>query len=209
LTQRERWRGVTVDSRTARMLDELAAITGSITIRPSQGSWSGAAASAGTHTGCGAVDLMNNTPAEMDLVVDRARSIGFAAWHRTPAQSDWPHHVHLIAIQPGGKHDRGCLASGAHSQVVDYYDGRNGLASRAPDDATRRYVGTTWETYQGKNDMTPEQDAMLREVYTIVKGGDPKKYLNNFDWVRQMVNTDIRWLREQMDDVARWVAAQK
>ncbi len=152
MAERVTWRGVQLDPRTRDMMEELAAISGDIIIQPSQGSWSGAAASAGTHTGGGAVDLMNNTPAQMDTIVDLSRKIGFAGWHRTPAQSDWPHHVHLIAVQKGGKPDRGCLAQGAHNQVVDYYDGFNGLASRGRDDATRAYVGVTWEKYQ-EDDM--------------------------------------------------------
>lgn len=144
------WRGVTVDDRTAKMLTELAKISGAIYINPTQGSYnSGVSASAGTHDGCGAVDLMHPSWSvkDYDTVVALARKVGFAAWHRTPQQSNWPRHCHLIAVQPGGKGDRGCLSSGAYSQVVDYYENRNGLASRARDDGPRTYVGQTWEKY--------------------------------------------------------------
>lgn len=148
------WRGVVVDDRTAEMLEELAANTGSIYINPTQGSYSGSvSASAGTHDGCGAVDLMHYSwsVADYDTVVREARKVGFAAWHRTPQQANWPRHCHLIAVQKGGKNDRGCLSSGAHNQVVSYFNGRNGLASNAPDDGPRTHVGVTWESYQKEN----------------------------------------------------------
>lgn len=169
MTQRVTWRGVTLDKRTADMMTELARISGPIHINPTQGSFSGGvSASAGTHDGCGAVDLMHPSwsVADYDTVVGLARKIGFAAWHRTPQQSNWPRHCHLIAVQPGGKGDRGCLSSGAYSQVIDYYEGRNGLASRAPDDGPRQFVGMTWEKYQKDNQdwwdsMTPQERKQL------------------------------------------------
>lgn len=155
------WRGVTVDSRTAAMLTELAKISGPILIHPTQGSYNrgGVAASAGTHDGGGAVDLMHSSwkVADYNKVVELARKIGFAAWHRTPQQSNWPRHVHMIAIQPGGKGDQGVLSRGAHDQVKAYYENRNGLASRRPDDATRKYVGVTWEKYKaGRSAPAPK-----------------------------------------------------
>lgn len=154
MTERVTWRGVWLDPRTRDMMEELAALTGDIYINPTQGSWSGAAASAGTHTGCGAVDLMHSSWSvrDYDIVVREARRVGFAAWHRTPAQANWPRHNHLIAVQKGGKNDRGCLAQGAHNQVVDYYNGINGLAGRGRDDGPREFVGVTWEKYQ-EDDM--------------------------------------------------------
>jgi hypothetical protein len=145
-----KWRGKTFDKRTAEMLQELASISGSIYIHPTQGSYSGAAASAGTHTGGGAVDLMHPSwsKADYDTVAELSRKIGFFGSHRTPAQANWPRHCHLIAVQPKGKNDRGVLSSAAHRQVVAYYEGRNGLASGKRDDGPRQYVGTTWESYK-------------------------------------------------------------
>lgn len=173
---RTTWRGVTVDTRTARMLDEVAALTpADLYVQPSQGSYSGGVgASAGTHDGCGAVDLMNLTPAQYGQLVEVMRRVGFAAWHRTPQQSSWPHHVHAIAVQPGGRDDRGCLSAAAHNQVRDYYAGRNGLASGAPDDAdaTRAYVGMTWERYEEEHMALSDNDVerIAREVATRVNG---------------------------------------
>jgi len=153
------WRGVSLDDRTAAMMDEVVRLCPNFHIDPSQGSWSGAAASAGTHSGCGAIDITNLNAGQCDELVAAMRRVGFAAWHRTPEQSDWVRHVHGIAVQPGGKHDRGCLHSSAHDQVVDYYEGRNGLASGARDDGPRDHVGTTWESYEEDDMPTPAEVA--------------------------------------------------
>jgi hypothetical protein len=158
------WHGVTLDERSADMMDEVARLCSGIIIDPTQGSYSGGvSASAGTHDGGGAIDIAaEDLPqSHRDKIVYEMRRVGWAAWHRTPDQSDWPHHIHGIAVQPGGKGDRGCLSSGAHEQVHDYYEGRNGLASGAPDDGPRDFVGNTWETYLSDNQPEdPEEDDM-------------------------------------------------
>lgn len=167
------WRGVLLDQRTADMMEEVARLSGDVYVRPTQGSYAGGgvAASAGTHDGCGAIDIAGQdsgmTQADREIICTSGRQVGFAMWIRTPDQSDWPYHIHGIAVQPGGKGDRGCLSSGAHGQVIDYYEGRNGLASGAKDDGPRQWVGVTWEQYQSsapereEDDMTPEQAAQL------------------------------------------------
>ena len=162
------WRGAYLDDRTAAMMEEVARLCGpNVNVRPTQGSYSGGvAASGGTHDGGGAIDLAGQDAgmdgAERRTIRDNMRRVGFAAWERTPAQSDWPYHLHGIAVQPGGKGDRGCLSSGAHGQVIDYYEGRNGLASGAPDDGPRDWVGVTWETYeQGIEDDMPTIDEFV------------------------------------------------
>lgn len=155
------WRGVLLDERSAHMMDEAALLAGSAPVRPTQGSYSTAVgASAGTHSGGGAIDLAaaDLTPGQRSAVVEAMRRVGWAAWLRTPAQSDWPFHVHGIAVQPGGRGDRGVLSSAAHAQVVDYFDGRNGLASRAPDDGPRAWVGVTWESYREDNMPLSNED---------------------------------------------------
>ena len=153
------WRGVTLDDRSADMMDEVNRLTPDAPIDPTQGSYSGGVgASAGTHDGCGAIDIAaaNLAQWQRDQIVNEMRRVGWAAWLRTPAQSDWPFHIHGIAVQPGGKNDRGCLSSGAHDQIYDYYAGRNGLASNAPDDGTRQFVGVTWESYLAAQVPEPE-----------------------------------------------------
>ncbi|HZX07163.1 hypothetical protein [Kribbella sp.] len=65
-----------------------------------QGSYNkgGVEASAGTHDGGGAVDVdvRTKSAAQRVAVVKALREVGFAAWLRTPAQVNWPHHVHGI-----------------------------------------------------------------------------------------------------------------
>lgn len=162
------WRGAYLDDRTAAMMEQTTRILGSAyNVRPTQGSYSGGvAASGGTHDGGGAIDLAGQDAgmdtAERNGIRDAMRQVGFAAWVRTPDQSDWPYHIHGIAVQPGGKDDRGCLSSGAHGQVIDYFEGRNGLASGAPDDGPRDWVGVTWETYeQGEEFMSISADELI------------------------------------------------
>lgn len=160
------WRGVTLDERSAQMMDEVARLTGEVYVRPTQGSYSTAVgASAGTHAGGGAIDVHASslTPAQRSRVVEAMRRVGWAAWLRTPAQSDWPYHVHGVAV--------GCrdLSPAAAAQVRDYTNGRNGLASGAPDDGPRDHVGVTWETYQRRRDwFAMATKAELREVVEAV-----------------------------------------
>lgn len=190
------WRGVVVDDRTASMLDEVARLTPpDLYVSPSQGSWSGSvAASAGTHAGCGAVDLRaaNLTPGQRATLVRELRRVGFAAWLRTPAQSDWPWHVHAVAIQRGGRSHRGCLSASAHRQVDAYYSGRNGLASNGPDDGPRDYVGTTWESYR-EDDTMPlsdeDLDKIARRVWSFEVDDRPARW-----WLRSTGRIVRRWL---------------
>lgn len=164
------WRGAYTDDRTAAMLDGLVRLLEpavAAKVRPTQGSYSGGvAASGGTHDGGGAVDLAGQdagmVQSDREAIRNAGRQVGFAMWIRDPSQSDWPWHLHGIAVQSGGKGDRGCLSSGAHGQVIDYYEGRNGLASGAPDDGPRDWVGVTWETYeQGIEDDMPTIDEFV------------------------------------------------
>jgi hypothetical protein len=68
------------------------------------------------------------------------RQVGFAAWVRSPAQGNWPWHIHAVAISDTD------LASQAQHQVGDYYLGQNGLAGRGPDDGPKVTI-RTWEEY--------------------------------------------------------------
>jgi hypothetical protein len=110
-----------------------------------QGSYNtGVTASAGTHDGGGAVDVWGKSLDDATRVTNTMRRVGFAAWHRTPAQGNWGHHIHAVAV---GDPE---LSRGAAAQVADYKAGRNGLASDGPDTFTRAYVGVTWESYAKK-----------------------------------------------------------
>jgi hypothetical protein len=161
------WRGVTLDARSAAMMDEVVKLCPGISVQPSQGSWSGAAASAGTHTGAGAIDIeaASLTQPERDAIVLAMRQVGWAAWHRTPQQGGWGHHIHGVAMgEPQ-------LAPAAKDQCLDYVDGRNGLANNAPDDGPRDFdhVGITWEQYQalGKDD---EEDEEMKVIWFLPTG---------------------------------------
>jgi peptidoglycan hydrolase-like protein with peptidoglycan-binding domain len=138
--------GKTVNQRTRSMLAAAdAKVPFSIVV--SQGSYNagGVAASAGTHDGGGAVDISVSalTSTQRWQAVAALRTVGFAAWLRTPSQGDWPYHIHAIAI---GDTD---LSTGARAQVKDYYGGLNGLASHAADNTPSSYrrAFTWWEKY--------------------------------------------------------------
>lgn len=147
------WGGVTLDNRSAAMMDEVARLCPGISLQCFQGSYSGGvSASAGSHSGGGAIDLAPSN-GDYDTVVHQMRRVGWAAWHRTPAQG-FDHHIHGIA-GPAGPGD---LAPAAADQWDDYLAGRNGLANNAPDDGPRDFVGVTWETYQGGKNEPPEED---------------------------------------------------
>lgn len=140
--------GRTVNQRTYDMLVEAEAMLGH-SIVLSQGSYNagGVGASAGTHDGGGAVDVSVSdlTNAQRLETVEAMRTVGFAAWLRTPDQGPWPYHIHAIAV---GDTD---LSISARNQVADYYVGLNGLASHAADNTPASYQVpfTWWEQYQG------------------------------------------------------------
>lgn len=122
--QRVNWGGVTVNKRTAAMMDHAKSVFGKA-ISAIQGSYSsGVAASAGTHSGGGAIDV---GPA-VDELVGAMRASGFAAWHRTTAQGFSGDHIHGIAV---GDHE---LSPEAQAQVTAFFNGKNGLADNGPDD---------------------------------------------------------------------------
>jgi hypothetical protein len=124
--------GETIAARLDQILD-IATFALGREFRVTQGSYTGSVdQSGGTHDGGGAVDISVLNPelstAERNDLVLVLRELGCAAWLRSPAQGDWPYHIHAI--------DSGATdASGqAKGQVTDYNNGRNGLASNGPDD---------------------------------------------------------------------------
>ena len=134
--------GKTVDSRTKAMLTEAGAILGA-PLRLDQGSFSTSdPTSAGTHAGGGVVDVNVDgwTAAHRKTVAGVLRSVGFAAWVRSPTEGDWPWHIHAVAISDPD------LAQEAQAQVGDYYLGRNGLKNHAPDTGPAG-PRVTWEDY--------------------------------------------------------------
>jgi hypothetical protein len=98
-----------------------------------QGSWSGATASAGTHTGGGAFDLSVRglTEKQQLRLIWHLRRRNVCAWIRSPKYG-WPSrlggpHIHgIVRDEPG-------LSSSARAQVVKYDRKQNGLAQNNPD----------------------------------------------------------------------------
>ena len=160
------FRGRRFNVRTRDMLLEAERRAGRTWVI-TQGSYNpgGTAASGGTHDGGGVFDLRMEplTSHQRAQAVLALRMVGFAAWLRTPAQSDWPYHIHAVAI---GDDD---LSDAARNQVAQYKAGRNGLANGGPDDGPGSYRKVTWESYQAapneEDDMTPQQQRQLAEAH--------------------------------------------
>lgn len=138
------FRGALVNTRTRAMQLEAERLLGRQLVI-TQGSYSTSdPTSAGTHAGGGALDLsvdgMSST--YRVNVVRQLRLVGFAAWLRTPAQGNWPYHIHAIALADTDQ------SSPAQHQAGDYYLGLNGLANRAADDGPSVTPKLTWEEYQ-------------------------------------------------------------
>jgi hypothetical protein len=159
------FRGKKMNTRTRDMLLAAEKILG-YQLHVIQGSYNtGVAASAGTHDGGGALDVWGKGTAKAATEVAALRRVGFAAWHRTPAQGNWGHHIHAIAV---GDAD---LSRGARNQVTAYKNGRNGLASNGKDTFTRAYVNNTWETYK-KSVAAPAKPKTYITFHTLsVKAG--------------------------------------
>ena len=142
--------GETVDRRTASMLTEAQRVANlkdpSIgKFKLSQGCFChGVAASAGTHDGPGAFDMMTSgySSEQKDIIGMALREVGFASWRRLPSQGPWGEHWHGIAIGTKG------LPSIAAGQVKSYYAGRDGLKGNREDDQPRPETIRTWEEYQ-------------------------------------------------------------
>lgn len=165
--------GKEFDERTALMVDALTEKFGPFVIV--QGSYNPGrvSASAKTHDLGGAIDVSDNgmSAAQRDEFVIDAREIGWAMWRR-PDGPKWDSHFHGIAIQPGGKNDQGVLHPDAHDQVIDYYEGRDGLAGNGPDPHAHLGVKpTTFEQYRAEqDDDMPLSDADIQKVAKAVWG---------------------------------------
>ncbi len=115
--------GKTLNARTLRMLRD-AERNLRATFRVTQGSYRPRTSySGGTHMGGGALDV--NGPRGWATAVRALRGAGFAAWHRTPAQGPWGHHIHALAIG-----DRE-LSPSAAGQVRSFQSGGTGLRGLA------------------------------------------------------------------------------
>ncbi len=136
--------GKRTDTRTAAQAGEAQRLFGR-TLTVTQGSYNtSVGASAGTHSGGGALDFSVSglTASQITHMVACLRTVGFAAWHRLPSQGPWAAHVHAVSV--------GCrdLAPIAARQVEALRNGRDGLASNGPDPhAALGLPVRTWEQY--------------------------------------------------------------
>jgi hypothetical protein len=137
--------GKQVNARTADMLGAAdAKLSWSLTL--SQGSYNSSNPdSAGTHDGGGVVDISVSalSTTQRWQTVQALRTVGFAAWLRTP-DDGFVYHIHANAISDPDMSREG------RNQVNDYYFGRNGLANHNADNTPSAYrvALTWWEKYQ-------------------------------------------------------------
>jgi hypothetical protein len=129
------WHGKTVSARSKFILEQIEKKLG-FDLYCFQGSFSTAVQQSGnTHAESGAVDVSicpaGSSTAKADLIVKTFREFGWAAWHRTPDQGNWGHHVH--AVDSGDQH----LSDAAQRQVTEYRQGYNGLVGDGRDDGPR------------------------------------------------------------------------
>jgi hypothetical protein len=136
--------GKRVNTRTADMLRRAdGTLSWSLTL--TQGSYNSSNPdSAGTHDGGGVVDISVSslTTTQRWQTVRALRTVGFAAWLRTPADG-FEYHIHANAISDPD------MSRPGRNQVHDYYFGRNGLANHAADNTPEAYRVplTWWEKY--------------------------------------------------------------
>lgn len=137
--------GKRVNTRTADMLRAAdGMLSWSLTL--TQGSYTpGNPDSAGTHDGGGVVDISVSSMSMTQRwqTVRALRTVGFAAWLRTP-DDGFAYHIHANGISDPD------MSRPARNQVHDHYFGRNGLANHAPDNTPEQYrvAFTWWERYK-------------------------------------------------------------
>ncbi|MGH3879554.1 MAG: peptidoglycan-binding protein [Actinophytocola sp.] len=138
--------GKRVNTRTADMLRAADGMF-SWNLTLTQGSYNpgGDPDSAGTHDGGGVVDISVSSLSTTQRwqTIRALRTVGFAAWLRTPGDG-FAYHIHANGISDPD------MSRPARNQVHDYYFGRNGLANHAPDNTPEQYRVplTWWEKYK-------------------------------------------------------------
>jgi hypothetical protein len=170
----DNWRGRIYCQHTIVKLNRLAAVTGRLYVDPLQGSYStSTTASAGTHSGGGAGDIKHaQWDQSTDLrVMDLARDEAFLIyWDRNPITGLWADHGHFI--------DPSCpnLSTQAAAQVIDFYNGRNGLANNGADFGSRKNVAKMWAMYQNRSKTTVASiEALFAPSPTPTPTPDPVK----------------------------------
>jgi hypothetical protein len=182
--------GKTVDRRTSEMLAEAERIANAQDpnigrFHLTQGSWSHAGASAGTHEGPGAFDMYTAgyTESQKDTIGLALRTVGFASWRRRASEGPWQEHWHGIAMGTKG------LPQIAQNQVSSYMNGHNGLRGNGPDRDARPTTIATWEQYQ------QQHGSESFDPYGQSGGADPNQTDNGEDaltrYFEQLAGTGV------------------
>lgn len=124
--ERVPFRGLEFDRITREGVLHLEYLLGA-QVTPSQGPYGTFGASAGTHTGSGAVDFGPVRGKTVEEVLKAGRRAGWALYHRPTRPGLWNEHFH--GIQLGNPN----ISDEARRQVQDYYAGLDALASHLPD----------------------------------------------------------------------------
>lgn len=132
------FRGVRVTKQTRAMI-RWAEKRAGFRFKIAQGSWSGATASAGTHSGRGAVDIgaAELSKAQRIAAIHALKRAGFAAWYRHNVPGLWGPHIHCVSF--GEK-----CAPGAQDQKRSYDRHRDGLAGDGYDKTFRPEPRVKW-----------------------------------------------------------------
>lgn len=134
------WRGVKLTARHRNALRwaerKFQKKYPGVSFIPVQGSWSGAAASAGTHSGAGAVDLRTRhlTKEQRIYMVRCLKDAGQAVWYRANNWDGRGGGEHAHALDIGGQTG---MDAGAKQQIRSFDQKRNGLRNNAVDNTYR------------------------------------------------------------------------
>lgn len=119
------------------------------------------------------------TRTQIDRLTAELRRVGFAAWHRTPADGFSAPHIHCIANGIAG------LPGVAYRQTVSYKNGRNGLADGGRD--RQEYLNIPYRTWADYKRLTARPANAVKMAYVKRTGNNSqvKKfhgYLRNYLW---------------------------
>lgn len=198
--QRVTWRGVTLNKRTVQMVEAAEERFGRQFDAIPQGSYStSVGASAGTHSGAGAIDIYDH---DLDGVQHAMRSVGFASWHRTTLPGVWSAHVHSIAIGDAG------MSNAAHDQVVAYYAHETGLVGEAHDGTWRPNPIPVWHyNPRGGSNQDSPWDAGDVWVEKLVYGQKHSDSVKMLQWrlqTHKTAGTAKLGIDGEFGDQTRW-----
>lgn len=193
MSTRTAWRGITTDAESALCWEAAATDPDldDILVRPipGYGSYRSNAASAGTDSGGGHVDinLVGLTNEQCRRIETVYRRYGNAAWWRPERSAagvryGWQNHLHVLRI------DCADLAGPARTQIADYAGGWSGLpigGRTLRDSGNRGYTDRRWMTIK-KTLAKPTNPTPPKEVNVALTAADIKKiwYSNDSDLIK-------------------------